>query len=102
MSDFDGGATRAPGLELRGESLGLTRVGYTWQWRCFYVVTLLKALFRMLGLILQGENLDCSLGWLDPVTVALECRSLPEGVAVEEPRCPCGVKRLLVRIWSWL
>ena len=40
-SDFDGGATRAPGLELRGESLGLT-----WQWRClFYVVTLLKALF---------------------------------------------------------
>ena len=25
MSDFDGGASRAPGLELRGESLGQTR-----------------------------------------------------------------------------
>ena len=26
MSDFDGGATRAPGLELRGEILGQLRV----------------------------------------------------------------------------
>jgi hypothetical protein len=44
ISDFDGGATCAPGLELRGESLGLANC-YTWQWRCFsYVVTLLKAL----------------------------------------------------------
>ena len=29
MHDLDGGATWAPGLELRGESLGLARVGYT-------------------------------------------------------------------------
>jgi hypothetical protein len=28
---------------------------------------------------------------LDPVTAALECRSLPEGVAVEDPRHQCGV-----------
>ena len=46
----------------------------------------------MLGLFLQGENLDSDL-WLDPVTAALECRSLPEGVAVEEPRRPRGVMR---------
>lgn len=38
MGDVDGRATRASGLEIRGESLGLTRVGYTWQ------CTLFKAL----------------------------------------------------------
>ena len=31
--------------------------------------------------------------WLDPVTVVLEHRSLPEGVAVEETRCSCGAMR---------
>ena len=35
INDFKSGATRALGPELRGESLSLTRVGYTWQWRCF-------------------------------------------------------------------
>ena len=40
----------------------------------------------MFRLILQGENLDSGLWWLDPVTVTLECHSLPEGVAVEESR----------------
>ncbi|EMS50079.1 hypothetical protein TRIUR3_06218 [Triticum urartu] len=59
----------------------------------FYIVTLLKALFGMLGLILQGESLDTSFGLLDPVTVTFECRSLPEGVAVEESRRPRGVMR---------
>ena len=39
----------------------------------------------MLGLILQGENLDSGLRWLDPVMAALEHHSLPEGVVVEEP-----------------
>ena len=62
----------------------------------FYIVTLLKALFGMLGLILQGESLDSSLGCLDPVTATLECRSLPEGVAVEESRRLRGVMRLSV------
>jgi hypothetical protein len=28
---------------------------------------------------------------LDPVTAALECRFLPEGVAVEDHRPPCDV-----------
>jgi hypothetical protein len=40
----------------------------------------------MLGLFLQGENTDSDLEWLDPVTAAIEHRSLLEGVAVEEPR----------------
>jgi hypothetical protein len=35
----------------------------------------------MLGLFLQGENLDSDLEWLDPVTAAIERRSLLEGVA---------------------
>ena len=56
----------------------------------------------MLGLILQGENLDCSLGWLDPVTVALECRSFLEGVDVEEPRHPSDVMTWSVQIWLLL
>ena len=38
----------------------------------------------MLGLFLQGENLDSDLRWLDPVTAVLEHRSLLEGVTVEE------------------
>ena len=47
----------------------------------------------MLGLYLQGENLYYVIGWLDPVTATLECLSLSEGVAVEEPRRPCGVMK---------
>jgi hypothetical protein len=47
----------------------------------------------MLRPVLQGENLDSDHGWLDPATTMLERRSLPEGVAVEEPRRPCGVMR---------
>jgi hypothetical protein len=66
----------------------------------FYIVTLLKALFGMVGLILQGESLDSSLGWLDPVTATLECCSLPEGVAVEDPRRPRGVMRWSVQIYG--
>lgn len=31
MTDFEDGGTRRPGLELRGEILVVTRVGYTWQ-----------------------------------------------------------------------
>uniref|UniRef100_A0A453MV96 Uncharacterized protein n=1 Tax=Aegilops tauschii subsp. strangulata TaxID=200361 RepID=A0A453MV96_AEGTS len=42
--DSDDGTSQVPGLELRGENLGLTGVGYTWQWRCFCVVILLKTL----------------------------------------------------------
>lgn len=34
------------------ETLCLTVVGYTWQWRSFYAITLLKAL---IGLYLRGE-----------------------------------------------
>ena len=54
----------------------------------------------MFGLFLQGENLDSDLRWLDPVTAAIERRSLSEGVAVEESRRSFGVIRWLVRIWS--
>ena len=56
----------------------------------------------MLGLVLQGENLDSGLGWLDSVTAAIERHSLLEGVVVEEHRQPCGVMRLLVQIRSWV
>ena len=38
----------------------------------------------MLVQVLQGENLDSDLGWLDPVTTMLERHSLPESVVVEE------------------
>ena len=38
----------------------------------------------MLGLIFLGENLNSGLGWLDPVTAALDCRSLSEGIVVED------------------
>ena len=47
----------------------------------------------MLGLILQGENPDSSLWWLDPTTTAFERCSYPEGVAVEETRRLCDVMR---------
>jgi hypothetical protein len=56
----------------------------------------------MLRLVFQGENLDTSLAWLDPVMAALKCRSVPEGIVVEEPHHPCGVMRSLVQIWSML
>ena len=56
----------------------------------------------MLRLILQGDNLESDLWWLDPVTATVEHRSLLEGVAIEEPRCPYGVMRWLVWIWSLL
>ena len=56
----------------------------------------------MLGLALQGENLESHLWWLDLVTMALEHRFLPEGVVVEEPRYICDVMKWLVRIWSLL
>ena len=47
MSDFDGGVTRAPGLELRDESLGQTRVVIPGNGDVFsYVATLLKALLE--------------------------------------------------------
>lgn len=88
--------------EFRGENLGITRVSYTWQWRCFCIVTLLKALFGYARMVIQGENLAFDLLWLDPVTTTLERRSLHEGIAVEEPRCLRGVMTWLVRIWSQL
>ena len=44
MSDFDGGATRAPGLELQGKILGQTRVVIPSNGNVFYAITLLKAL----------------------------------------------------------
>ena len=44
-----------------------------------------------LGYVIQGENLDLAW-WLDPMTVALERRSLHIGVIVAVPHCPCGVK----------
>ena len=56
----------------------------------------------MLRLILQGENLESDLWWLDPDLVTLEHRSIHEGVAVEEPCCLYGVMRWLVCIWSLL
>lgn len=56
----------------------------------------------MLRLILQGENLEPDLWWLDPVTAMLEHRSLHEGVAVEEPHYPYGVMRWFLWIWSLL
>lgn len=64
--------------------LGLTLVGYTWQWRCFCVVTLLKALPGFARTDLQGENSGFDLRWFDPMMAALEHRSLPEGVAAGE------------------
>uniref|UniRef100_A0A452Z0F5 Uncharacterized protein n=1 Tax=Aegilops tauschii subsp. strangulata TaxID=200361 RepID=A0A452Z0F5_AEGTS len=54
MNDYNGGASRAPSIELRGESPGLTRVGYTWQWRHSYVVTLLKALLGYARTVSSG------------------------------------------------
>ena len=54
----------------------------------------------MIGLFLQGENQDSDLRWLDPATVVIEPRSLPEGVTVEESRRSFGVITWLVRIWS--
>ena len=54
----------------------------------------------MLGLLLQDENLDCDLEWLDPVTAAIKRRFLPESIAVEESRRSFGVGRWLVWIWS--
>ena len=54
----------------------------------------------MLGLFLQGENLDSDLEWLDPVTAAIKRRFLPESIAVEESRRSFGVGRWLVWIWS--
>jgi hypothetical protein len=47
----------------------------------------------MLGLVLQDENLDSGLEWLDPAMAALKCHSLPEGIAVEESHHPCGFMR---------
>ena len=38
----------------------------------------------MLGLVLQGENLESGLCWSGPVTATFKRRFLPEGVAVEE------------------
>lgn len=49
----------------------------------------------LLELILQGENLDSCLWWLDPVMVMHERCSLPEGVAVEELHRPCVVIELV-------
>lgn len=46
----------------------------------------------MLGLFLQGENVESVISWLDPVTAALERHSLPESFIVDEPS-PYGVKR---------
>ena len=54
----------------------------------------------MLVQVIYGQNLDSDLGWLDPVTAALERQSLPEGVAVEESRRSCDVMGCLVRIRS--
>ena len=84
---------RAPGLELRGESLGQTRVVIPGNGDVFLtLLTCRRHWSDMLRLILQGENLDSGLR-LDPVTATLECLSLSEGVAVEEPRRPCGVMK---------
>lgn len=62
----------------------------------------MEALLGYAQTSLHGENLESDLWWLDPVMAALERRSLPEGVAIEEPRCRCGVKRWLLCIWSLL
>ena len=55
----------------------------------------------MLGLVLLGKDLDCGLGWFNPMATALEFRSFPEGISVEGPQHPCGVITWLVRIWSF-
>ena len=56
---------RAPGLELRGESLGQTRVVIPGNGDVFYVVTLLEALLGYVQTIIQGENFDSGLcGWI--------------------------------------
>lgn len=39
----------------------------------------------MIHLIIQGENLDSDLWWLNPVTATFERCYLPKGIAVEEP-----------------
>jgi len=83
------------GLEFRGESLGLIRAGYTWQWQ--YIFTSLpywRHCSDMLGLIVQGENLDSDLGgWIR------WWRCLSVAPAFEESCRPCGVMRWL---WSLL
>ena len=38
----------------------------------------------MLGLVLQGENLESDLCWSGPMTATFKRRFLPEGIAVEE------------------
>ena len=93
MSDINGGATRAPSLELQGESLGLIRVVIPGNEDGFTPLSCWRHCSDMSGLILQGENLDSNLRWLDPVTEALVRRSLLEGVAVEELCRPCDVMR---------
>ena len=38
----------------------------------------------MLGLVLQGENLESGLWLLEPVTVMLEHHSNPEGIIIQK------------------
>jgi hypothetical protein len=100
MKDFDGGAM-CTGLELRGESLGMTYVG-SWQWRCCLCRYLVEGIARTCsGCFFRVKTLILP-SWLDPATSALKRRHLPEGVAVEESRRPCDVMRWLVRIWPLL
>lgn len=88
--------------ELEAENLDPTHVGHTWQCFCICFITMLNALLGYARMVLQGENIESCLWWMDPVTVAVERCSLPEGLAVEEPRCPCGLMRWLLWIYSWL
>jgi hypothetical protein len=73
------------------KTLGLTLVGYTWQWRCFCVVTLLKAL---LGLYLQLTF----GGWIRR-RQRLGIIPYIEALLLENLFCClCDVKRRLVRM----
>ena len=47
----------------------------------------------MLGLVLQGENLETGHEWLDSALEVLEGRSLPKGISVEEHLRSCDVMR---------
>lgn len=80
----------------------VARVGSTWQWGCCYIVILLKTTL--------GYAQTDSSGWkprLWPLVVGsgddgAQALLPSSGVSFEEPRCPCGFMRGLIRIWSLL
>lgn len=41
--------------------------------------------------LVQSENLESDLWWLNPMTAALERHFLSERVVDKEPYCPCDV-----------